>query len=101
MAEAKLPAHPSRRLGIQIVCLGALLLLGAILSMRNATVGLGFGAFGVLLAWLGARLLRDGPTAQSVNVALDRLNRGHFEEAEAILDAIPPSRRASQMRRAI
>ena len=95
------PPHPTQKHGAILVLAGALCVIPALWLQTDLAPRVVFAALGGLFLWLGARLLRDGPTIQRVNIALDRLNRGLFAEAEASLDAIPAGRRTNQLRRAI
>jgi len=101
MTETKLPPHPSRKNAALLGSVGAVGVLAAALLATDAGSRIGLAVGSGYFFWLAARIFRDGPTSQRVNMALDRLNRGLYEEAEAILEAIPPGRRANQLRRAI
>jgi hypothetical protein len=67
-------------------------------SHAQGMFGLVMGPF---LVALGLYLLRTGPALQTVNGALDAINRGKLDEAESLLHSIPSNARRGVVAKAI
>jgi hypothetical protein len=101
----KLAPHPMRSVarnlailgGLGVVAGGVFLLTARDFQVQNVLIPAG----GAWLLVYGMGLFRQINAVQLGNAALDRLTRGHFDEAEAILDSIPPRDRRRQIGRAI
>ncbi|WP_394841290.1 hypothetical protein LZC95_29995 [Pendulispora brunnea] len=87
---SKPPPNPLRRTGIWAIVMGGVAVALGLYSsvVTEQMVALPVTAIGVLAIVRGARTLRVLNAVQLVNTALDRVTRGHLDEAESILDAV-------------
>ncbi|WP_394830587.1 hypothetical protein LVJ94_29180 [Pendulispora rubella] len=86
----KPPPNPVRRLGIGAFVGGGLAMAVGLFPVLVAgeTGAWPVAAFGVVAIGYGAWILRMTHAVQLVNTALDRVTRGHLDEAASILDSV-------------
>ncbi len=96
-SKPALPQHPTSRGARRMLLLGGfylLLGLGVLVALPAMTAAGGAAAlFGALMMTLGLRQQRIGPAVMLNNAAHDLLTQGRYDEAMALLDAIPRSSR--------
>ncbi len=96
--------HPSARLQSRRMLYGAAayVVFGLVaFPLVGSTVGTTFVAGGGLFLWGALRLARRGRALQCHNAAVERIMRGQVDEAEALLNRIPPASRWRHLGRAI
>lgn len=95
--KPSLPQHPTSRGARRMLLLGGfylLLGLGLMGFFQGMTAaGVAASLFGALMMTLGLRQQRIGPAVMLNNAAHDLLTQGRYDEAMALLDAIPRSSR--------
>jgi hypothetical protein len=93
------PLVQLQRLARQLLLLAAAAVFGSVLLLvtGQGTAALGPASFAALLAWGGQRLRRYPGLASQISLSLDRITRGRFAEAEALLDAIPKAGLVGQL----